>query len=166
MKRTRKIQRTWRFLKQLCKFFQRGIKAIIVELITAIATFILAIMLNAWGISDHIAIILGLILSVAGVIFCWSIFNRQRKQSQSDHKVGEIRLACWIARTLHTQASREWEEYQDWLHDILLARRQLLNSGYPVWKVALITYWRLGVLFVTVNIVKLRKIAIAATKWR
>lgn len=35
---------------------------------------------------------------------------------------GEENLANWIAQNLAQKAPREWDEYQDWLHDILLDR--------------------------------------------
>ena len=73
-------------------------------------------------------------------------------------------FANWIARTLSHQASQEWEEYQDWLHDILLDYRQLLNRNIPRWQVTLVTYWRLTRLCITVSAIKLKKLAMRATR--
>ena len=73
---------------------------------------------------------------------------------------GEENLANWIAQNLAQKAPREWDEYQDWLHDILLDRFQMLDQGYPVWKVRMITYWRLVGFCLIVSLTKLRRLAI------
>lgn len=70
---------------------------------------------------------------------------------------GELRLADRLAHWLRTRAPHEWQDYQDWLHDILLARRQLLQAGRAPWQVSLLTTWRLTTFCVTVGIITLRR---------
>lgn len=49
----------------------------------------------------------------------------------------------WIVRKLQTHSPEAWEDYQDWLHDILLDRDRLMSQSISPWKVKLITRWRL-----------------------
>jgi hypothetical protein len=49
----------------------------------------------------------------------------------------------WLVRRLQTHSPQLWEEYQDWLHDILLDRDRLLAEGLSPWKVTIVTRWRL-----------------------
>lgn len=49
----------------------------------------------------------------------------------------------WLVRRLQTRDPQLWDEYQDWLHDILLDRDRLLGQGLALWKVTVITRWRL-----------------------
>jgi hypothetical protein len=51
--------------------------------------------------------------------------------------------AHWLLRRIQTHSPRLWEEYQDWLHDILLDRDRLLAQGLSPWKVTIVTRWRL-----------------------
>ena len=60
----------------------------------------------------------------------------------------------------------EWREYQDWLHDILLAHDQLLASKCIRWKAIMITYWHLSVLLVVVSLTRIKGVVVSVMKLR
>ena len=165
---TRIFHTSWRVIKAVVKAVTQvliyGIYELTIEITWAIGSLGIALILAKLGISDVVAIALGFVITVILGIAVYRMLTRQK--SKRLHRRGEIKLANWIAKTLSNKASGEWSEYQDWLHDILLARRQLLARGCPSWKAALIAYWRLGGLWVVVSLIKLRRVAIAMMKWR
>ena len=103
-----------------------------------------------------IAIALGLLIFAVCVLYK---FNREKKPTKNKRE-GEIKLASRISRTFANQTSTEWNEYQDWLHDILLSRQQLLDAKCPLWKVKLITYRRLSMFCIVVTIAKVKQAAL------
>ena len=109
-----------------------------------------------------IAITLGLLLLAVYILYKLAPNNRSIRNKFR----GEIRLARSISRTIAESKSTEWHEYQDWLHDILLARRQLLDAKHPQWKVSAITYWRLSVFCIVVGMSKLKQVTASIRKSR
>ncbi|MDJ0531901.1 MAG: hypothetical protein QNJ70_05280 [Xenococcaceae cyanobacterium MO_207.B15] len=124
------------------------------------------------GFSTSVAIALSLILLllillVSAIAYTKhrNITNKVRRNSYLRVR-GEVKLADNIAQILATKSPREWEEYQDWLHDILLIRRQLLERHCPRWKVIILTYWRLFAFCVIISLIKLKRFASGARKIR
>ncbi|MBK4729826.1 hypothetical protein JJD41_08105 [Oxynema sp. CENA135] len=135
----------------------------------AIYLTILAItaLLVAWGLSVKIALGIGITLSgLVAIVSVWAYrqhrlaTGRSRGDRGAPSLQGDVKFADWIAQTLARKAPREWEEYQDWLHDILFARRQMLDEGDRPWQVTALTYGRLIALCVTVARLKLRRWAV------
>lgn len=62
---------------------------------------------------------------------------------------GDVQFAEWLGRSL-SQNVQDWQEYQDWLHDILADRQRLLQRGQPLFWVMFVTSWRLKRLFLVV----------------
>ena len=149
------------------QLFLWGVKELILEAALFGLGFGLAILFSSLGVSNSLAlglsvIILICILAVSFIASRQSKLSSKRTLTTARTQVrGEEKLADWIAQTLAQKAPQEWEEYQDWLHDILLARLQLLDRGYPVWKVRMITYWRLTRFCITVSLIKLKRLAIS-----
>jgi hypothetical protein len=159
------------FLNVNWHIFQAGVKVLIkasvkltAEIVLGIGSLAIALLLAKLGISEVMAIALGLVMTIILCATVYSLFHRSK--FKTSRQKSEVKFANWIVKTLFSQASSEWLEYQDWLHDILLARQQLLNRGCPSWKVTLITYWRLGALCTIVTSIKLRNAAIALLRWR
>ncbi|NDJ23112.1 hypothetical protein GS682_16005 [Nostoc sp. B(2019)] len=179
IRRIHQRRRTARF-SQIARFMQRLVKAIVraftyltLEFAVYIAIGGGAIALISLGVPSNIALGVSLVLVIFSLVVNFLahrqhqiITSRPARASSSVPVGSEVKLANWIGQTLSTKAPQEWEEYQDWLHDILLARHQLLDSSYPVWKIAVMTYWRLIGLCITVSLLKLRRLAIAARRQR
>ncbi|MDJ0775639.1 MAG: hypothetical protein QNJ49_19810 [Mastigocoleus sp. MO_167.B18] len=134
---------------------------------------IIAVLLVKFGMPQAFALGLSITLIIATLIISYTtirqhriITRRSRKNRPHNSVKGEVRFADAIAGILSQNSPREWEEYQDWLHDILLARCQLLDRKIPGWKVTLITYWRLTALCITVSAIKLRRFARIVRKLR
>ena len=134
---------------------------------------IIGVLLVKFGIPQAFALGLSIALVIATLVISYTtirqhriITRRSRKNRPHNSVKGEVRFADAIAKMLSQNSPREWEEYQDWLHDILLARRQLIASGIAKWKVTLITYWRLTTLCVTVSVIKLRRFTRTVRKLR
>ena len=151
--------------KKLLRF---AVKQLLLEISLGITILGLAYVFASWGISQNlalyvaIAVVLGLFIVAALVID-----NGYKSKSSMKRKAeGELKLAVRIAHMLSKKASLEWTEYQDWLHDILLARDQLLVSKCPRWKVVMITYWRLSVLLIVVSLTKIKGIVVSVMKLR
>ncbi|MEW6498929.1 MAG: hypothetical protein AB1589_41530, partial [Cyanobacteriota bacterium] len=129
-----------------------------------------AIALISLGVSSNVALTVSIVLVVLSLVVSFLAYRQHRIITNRPAKnfysrvQGDVKFADWIARFLATKAPQEWEEYQDWLHDILLARRQLLDRDAPHWKATLVTYWRLAGLCVTVTSIKLKRMAIAARR--
>ena len=149
-------------IKIITELFRRGVKELLLEIILFGVGFGLTIFFSYLGVSNRLALGLSLVIVILICILAIRFFySRKSKLARSRSKVrGEEKLADWIAQTLAQKAPQEWEEYQDWLHDILLARLQLLDRGFPVWKVRIITYGRLTGFCVTISLIKLRRLAI------
>ncbi|MBD1805885.1 hypothetical protein H6F98_10535 [Microcoleus sp. FACHB-SPT15] len=162
-----------RFILRFGKTIAKAFTYLMLEFTLYIAIGGLAIALLSLGMSSNVALSLSLVLVIFSLLTTflayWQhqiIAKRRTKANSSLLITGEVKLADWIAQTLCAKASQEWEEYQDWLHDILLVRRQLLDSGSSRWKVTLLTYWRLIALCVTVTLIKLRRLVLAARRLR
>ncbi len=159
------------------RFLLVGISKILLYLVCEGAVYALIIIIGAllvnFGLPQSLAISISIALVIATLIISYTTYRqhriitrRWRKNRQHYSMKGEVRFADVIAKILSQNSPREWEEYQDWLHDILLARRQLLASGIVRWKVTLITYWRLTALCITVGAIKLRRFARIVRKLR
>lgn len=155
-------------LKILAQLFWRGVTELLWEIVLFGVGLGLAFIFHSLGASNSLAVGLSLVIVISIAILAIRFFffrksklARSRTLITTSTKVrGEEKLANWMAQTLAQKAPQEWEEYQDWLHDILLARLQLLDRGFPVWKVRIITYWRLTGFCLIVGLTKLRRLVI------
>ena len=154
-----------------------GIPKVLFYLICEGAVYTLILILGAllvnFGVPQSFALGTSIALVIATFIISYTTYRQHRiitrhsrKNRQHNSLKGEVKFADAIAGTLSHNSPQEWEEYQHWLHDILLARRQLLASGTPRWKVTLITYWRLTALCITVSAIKLRRLVRTVRKLR
>lgn len=170
MRRTskRRMQRLLKRILRSCLFVLKvGLEAEILNWTLFGTGGLLLYFFVTLGIPQNVALFLAIII----VLILLSLFilalntlnNKKQKLTRSKTK-GEIKLAQWITQTIANQNSTEWEEYQDWLHDILLSRQQLLDARYPRWQVSLITYKRLGEFWVVIGITKVKQVATSI--WR
>lgn len=154
-----------------------GIPKVLLYLICEGGVYALIIIIGAllvnFGVPQSFALGISIALMIATIVISYTTYRqhrnitcRSRKNRQHNPLKGEVKFADAIAGILSQNSPREWEEYQDWLHDILLARRQSLASGSPEWKVTLITYWRLIALCITVSAIKLRRLVMTVRKLR
>ncbi|NET91463.1 MAG: hypothetical protein F6K45_25845 [Kamptonema sp. SIO1D9] len=127
----------------------------------------IAIALISFGIATDVALWLSLALLVLILLVSYLVYQQHRRITSQPKKYsyfrvrGEVKLADWIARIVSTKAPREWTEYQDWLHDLLLNRRQLLEKGESRLRVTALTYWRLMGFCITVSAIKLKRLAVS-----
>ena len=153
------------------------IPKVLLYLICEGAAYVLIIITGAllvsFGVPQSLALSISIALIIATIVITYTTYRQHktitrhsRKNRQYNPLKGEVKFADAIAGILSQKSPREWEEYQDWLHDILLARRQSLANGIPQWKVTLITYWRLTALCITVSVIKLRRLAMTIRKMR
>ena len=144
----------------IARFFQFAVGQLLLETFLAVSIIGFSYLFSSWGLSLHFALVLAIISTIALTLSLAVLkaYVYSKLYTSSDSKE-EIKLAKYISRTLTNKTSTEWNEYQDWLHDILLARRQLLDANCPQWKVKIITYRRLGVFCIVVGIGKVRQVA-------
>lgn len=159
------------FIRRIVQAIAKALIYLTVEFTVYIAIGGVAIALFWLGFPSYVA--LGLSIGFVILIVSFLAYRQHRritKRSVRSHASpmikGDVKLADWIAQTLTTKAPQEWDEYQDWLHDILLDRRQRLDQGDSHWRVTALTYWRLTGLCITVSLIKLRRLAIAARRMR
>ena len=107
------------------------------------------------SIASPLAIAISLGLFIVAVYISYAFYP---KRATKNKRKGEVRFAHAIAKFFANSRSSQWYEYQDWLHDILLARQQLLAEKCPQWQVKLITYRRLTVFCLVVGMNKVRRI--------
>ena len=150
-------------IAQIAKFSKLTVGYLFVEICFWLITLGIGYLFISLGFSYNMANYAALALMV-GVLILIFIFDSWRKSKKA--KKGTVRLATWIAKNISDRESSEWSEYQDWLHDILLARQQLLAAKCPKWKVFLITYWRLSGFLVVVGLTKIKNAAVAVMKLR
>lgn len=161
----RMVKAIIKIITELCLW---GVKELLLEIALFGIGLGLTVIFHSLGASDSLALGLSIITVILIAIASGGFFShrksklaRRRTGTTAPTKLkGEEKLASRIAQTLAQKAPQEWEEYQDWLHDILLARIQLLDRGFPVWKVKIITYGRLTGFCLTVSLIKLRRLAI------
>ena len=150
------------------RFLKFGVSQLLLETLMGISILGFGFLLTSWGIPQNLAlyIAIGTVLALL-ILAAFIYYNLYKSRKSSKTKLkGEAKLAYWIAQTFSHKASQEWVEYQDWLHDILLARRQLIDNKCPRWKVSLITYWRLSVLYVVVGLIKIKQVTARIMKLR
>ena len=145
-------------IKIITELVRRVLKELLIETVLFGVGLGLTMFFSYLGVPNRLALGLSIVILICILSVCFSYFH---KSKLAKNKVkGEEKLADWIAQTLAQKAPQEWEEYQDWLHDILLDRFQMLDRGFPVWKVRMITYGRLTGFCVTISLIKLRRLAI------
>lgn len=151
------------------RFFLTVIKYLLTEIIASLFILGLTVIFTYLGFSNSFAlglsiaiIILSCLLSTYFFALHKSKLTRRRRTliTTRTQRRREEKLAHWIGKTLAQKAPKEWEEYQDWLHDILLDRWQMIERGLPRWKVRTITYWRLIGFCFMVGLIKLRRMVI------
>ena len=169
-----------RVIPQIVRLIWRSIQAIAKALIYLTVEFTVyvaigggAIALFWLGLPSYVALGLSIGFVILSFTVSFLAYRQHRRITRRSVTTdaspiikGDVKLADWIAQILATKAPQEWEEYQDWLHDILLDRRQRLDEGDPHWRVTALTYWRLTGLCITVSLIKLRRLAIAARRMR
>ena len=156
---------------ELRKFFRFAVGTFLTEIFLWVVILGFAYIFASWGMSSNLSLFLaicsvfaliivplGLLIAVA---FVSDFLSKPKKSKKS-----QVKLAVWLAETFADRESPEWEEYQDWLHDILLARRQLLQEQCPKGKVFVITYWRLSGFLVIISLTKMKNAAISVMKLR
>ena len=157
-------------MKTFFKLVQKSIQQITSHLLLEIFIYGMPIIsvyfLTSWGVPVVLAWILAILITIALLIaiatvlsILGSMFNELSGFTSSKRSYSKVRLASSIAKILTNSSSSEWHEYQDWLHDILLARRQLIDAKCPRWKVAVITHWRLSILCIVVGANKIGRLA-------
>lgn len=160
----RKILRSGLFLiKAISKTILIVVRCLIEQLLTEMllmmGTLGVGYLLATIGISQTIAWYVAITIALGLLaIATYIMFSRRTKTLPKNNRRGEIRLAQWVSRSFANQTSIEWNEYQDWLHDIMLSRRQLLADKHPRWQVKLITYRRLTAFLVIVGMSKLKQV--------
>ena len=149
------------------KFFKYALKYLVIEIFFGSLILGCAYILVSWGISADMSfyLALGTILTICALLIVIGFVVNNTFKHQQPKKV-KIKLATWLANTFLDRTSLEWTEYQDWLHDIFLARRQLLETKCPRWKVNIITYWRLSAFFVIVSLARIKNIAVSVMRLR
>ena len=160
------VKASLKIISQLCL---RGVTEQLLEIVLFGVGLGLAFIFYSLGASNSLALGLSLVIVISIVILAIRFFffrksklARSRTVITTSTKIrAEEKLVNWIAQTLAQKAPQEWEEYQDWLHDILLDRLQLLDRGVPVWKVRVITYWRLTGFCLIVGLMKLRRLVVS-----
>lgn len=143
-------------LRESGRFLKFGIEYVLLEVFLAVFVIGLSYLFTSWGIPISAAFLLA--ISIMLGLFILTIYISFKFDNVGKLKE-ERRLAYWIAQICSRKSSTEWNEYQDWLHDIMLSRRQLLDVKCPPWKVKLITYRRLSAFCIVVVISKLRQVA-------
>lgn len=160
-------KRTNKLLHSSLSWLTKLFTYISLEICFWLATLGIGYLFLSWGISYNLANYAALALAIAILISALSFEAWQKSKKQpKKHSKSKVKLANWIASYLADRTSPEWIEYQDWLHDILLARRQLLNAKCPKWKVFILTYWHLSGFLVIVSLAKIKKAVVAVVKWR
>ena len=162
-----RIRRILRFSLSLLKaifkgsanLFQFGTKQLLFELSLATLVVGLSYLFTVWGISLNIALLLAIAIALGlFLVAIYILYKREPNQRLNVNKYrGEIGLARLISQTVAEKESAQWHEYQDWLHDIMLSRRQLLDGKCLQWKVSSITYWRLSIFCIVVAINKVKQ---------
>ena len=143
-------------IQMIAKFFRFAVGQLLLEVFLAVFILGFSYLFSSWGLPLHFALVLAIAVTLSLAVLATYLFFELDSFSRPK---GEIKLAQRIGQTLTNKTSTEWNEYQDWLHDILLARRQLLNARCPRWKVKLITYRRLGVFCIVVGVSKVKQVA-------
>lgn len=143
-------------LRESGKFLSFGIEYVLLEVFLALFVIGLSYLFTSWSIPLSVASVMAIGLTL--ILFILTVYISFKSNNISKPK-GDLKLAHWIAQTFSSKSSPEWSEYQDWLHDILFSRGQLLDAKYPQWKVKLITYRRLSAFLIVVVISKLRQFA-------
>ena len=160
-------KRTNKLLHSSLSWLTKLFTYISLEICFWLATLGIGYLFLSWGISYNLANYAALALAIAILLSALSFEAWQKSKKQpKKHSKSKVKLANWIASYLADRTSPEWIEYQDWLHDILLARCQLLNAKCPKWKVFILTYWRLSGFLVIVSLAKIKKAVVAVVKWR
>lgn len=144
----------------ISKLFLRGVQELLLEILLFGLGLGLTFLFSSWGISNSLALGFSIVIVILICIFSIRFFFFSKSKLVKKKVRGEEKLANWIAQNFAQKAPKEWNEYQDWVHDILLDRFQMLDRGYPVWKVRIITYWRLIRFCLIVSLIKLRRLAI------
>ncbi len=172
------FNRMWRSSLSLFKailgilkgFSQRAVVEILFEICIFVQPLVYVYLFTSWGIPLSVAWIVAIIATIASSIILLtivgSVINKLHESSESTKLKAEVWLARWIAEVLANRSASEWTEYQDWLHDILLKRRQLIDARHPRWRVSLITYWRLSVFCLVVAASKIKQVTFSLLKLR
>ena len=174
----RKIRRSsMSFLKGVLKILREFTKLatthLLMEICIAIPPLVFVHLFTSWGMSQGVAWLMAipatiiLFISIfAFLAIVGSMINKLYELPKSDEQKSNVKFAYWIATILADLSAPEWNEYQDWLHDVLLARRQLLDSKSPKWKVTLITHWRLSTFCLVVIVDRIKQVASGILKLR
>ena len=146
--------------KTIAIVFIRLIEYILCEAILWFVTLGgLASLLVMFGIPQNMASLLAIAINLGLFIIAVYIsckYYEEKKLTRNKRK-DETRAAYSIAKTFANSSPSEWQEYQDWLHDIMLSRQQLLDANCPRWQIKLITYKRLSAFCIVVGISRIKQ---------
>ncbi|WP_026731423.1 hypothetical protein [Fischerella sp. PCC 9605] len=148
-------------LESIAKFFTPVGRILWILLQASVQAFfwIFCFGFDSYGNYDVDLIIIQIIYMLFVILCVSSVVQKYRGTSNE-------KLASDITQYLLNKAPQEWEEYQDWLHDILLDRERMLTDEIPQWRIKAITHWRLIAFCVTIISIKLKKMAISSLKIR
>lgn len=155
-------------IKQGMNLIRFATEQLLLEVSLATLVIGLSYLFTVWGISLNIALLFAIAIVLGLFLFTVYVFyklDRNQKPTVNKYR-GETNLARLISRTVAKRKSVQWHEYQDWLHDIMLSRRQLLDHKCPQWKASLITYWRLSIFCVVVGMNKIKQVAFSIGRSR
>lgn len=169
MSRLYDLSLSW--LKAIAKIIVRFLKFALGQLLfeALFGSLILgcAYILVSWGIYSEFTFYIAFAIALTVCILLIGIASSLTSSfKHKKSKRAKVFLAAWLAKTCVDRTSPQWTEYQDWLHDIFLARRQLLDAKCPKWKVTIITYWRLSAFLAIVTLAKIKNIAVSVMRLR
>ena len=148
-------------VKTIIRLFKLATKQLLLEISLAVSVIGFSYLFTSWGLPLNAAFLLAIGMILCLIVMAFSLFS---EPNSSANLKGEVKLAQRIGQILTNRTSTEWDEYQDWLHDVMLSRQQLLDAKCPQWKVKLITYKRLSVFCIVVAISKVKQVTTSI--WR
>ena len=150
-------------LNMAIKFVKFAVGQLMLELFLAVSIIGFSYLFMSWGLALPVASIMAIPSTLILLILTAYVFFELNSLTKPK---GEVKVAQRISRILTDKRSTEWNEYQDWLHDIMQDRQQMLTMKRPQWQVKLITYRRLSVFCVVVGMSKVKHAALSIRRSR
>lgn len=127
---------------------------IMLEILLAVSVIGFSYLFMSWGLALSVALIMAIGSTFVLLILTAYLFFGLNSLTKPK---GEVKVAQRISQILTDKRSTEWNEYQDWLHDIMQDRQEMLAIKRPQWQVKLITYKRLSIFCIVVGISKVKQ---------